>query len=170
MRNFDPTERSSGLQFRTILVPHDFTPESDEALERAADLALASAGAVHLLHVLPYPTDTLLAHRTPFIWADAALLDTRAAVTARLLALGARSRVPVEAHVTIGTPAAQICETAEHIGADLIVMGTHVRRGLGGRFQGSIAARTVRRARCPVLALQGPSRDARGVPPERTLN
>jgi nucleotide-binding universal stress UspA family protein len=146
-------ELPKGFQFQTILVPHDFTSESDLALERAAELAAASSGVVHLLHVLPYPAGTAFVDPTPTVWADRSLLDAKRAVSARLLALGERVAAPVEAHVAIGTPAAQICETAEHIGADLIVMGTHPRRGVS-LFQGSIAARTVRRATCPVFTLR----------------
>jgi nucleotide-binding universal stress UspA family protein len=148
------TELPEGLRFHTILDPHDFTPESDVALERAGELASRSAGVVHLLHVLPYPAGTSFVDPTPAVWADRSLLDAKRSVGARLLALGDRVDAPVEAHVTIGTPAAQICETAEHIGADLIVMSTHARRGVASLFQGSIAARTVRRASCPVFTLR----------------
>jgi nucleotide-binding universal stress UspA family protein len=149
-----------GLRFQTILVPHDFTPESDLALERAGELAAATHGVVHLLHVLPYPAGTSFADPTPLVWADRALLDEKRAVSARLIALGDRVEAPVEPHVAVGTPAAQICETAEHIGADLIVMGTRARRGVVSLFQGSIAARTVRRATCPVLTVRCCGEDA----------
>jgi nucleotide-binding universal stress UspA family protein len=148
-----------GLRFHTILVPHDFTPESDLALARAGELAAATQGVVHLLHVLPYPAGTSFVDPTPLVWADRALLDERRAVSARLIALGDRLEAPVEPHVAIGTPAAQICETAEHVGADLIVMGTRTRRGAAALFHGSIAARTVRRATCPVLTVRASGGD-----------
>jgi nucleotide-binding universal stress UspA family protein len=166
MRTTTQSSVPKGLQFRTILVPHDFTVESDVALRRAAELAGMSDGVVHLLHVLPYPAGTALVDSTPIVWADRSLLDARRSAGARLLALGDGVEAPVEAHVAIGTPAAQICETAEHIGADLIVMGTHARRGAAALFQGSVAARTVRRAVCPVLAL----RPEPAAPPGRKLN
>jgi nucleotide-binding universal stress UspA family protein len=161
MSGLSTTKLPKGLQFRTVLVPHDFTHESDLALERAGELAALSAGVVHLLHVLPYPPGTAIADATPLVWADRSLLDARQAAAARLLALGDRlPEVPVEAHVTIGTPAAQICETALLIGADLIVMGSHSRRGMASLLQGSIAARTVRRASCPVFTVRSDERAA----------
>ena len=145
----------ASLLFRTILVPHDLTPESDLALARAGELASLSNGVVHLLHVLPYPPGSAIADSTPFVWAERTLLDEKEAVVAKLLAVGDRVVAsPVEVHVTLGTPAAQICETAEHIRADLIVMWSEARRGLGSLLQGSIAARTVRRALCPVFTVR----------------
>lgn len=148
------SELPTAFRFNAILVPHDFTPESDVALERAAELAAAGNGVVHLLHVLAYPVGTSFVDPTPLVWADRALLDAKESANAKLLTLGNHVDAPVETHVAIGTPAAQICETAEHLGADLIVMSTHGRRGVAALFQGSVAARTVRRACCLVFTLR----------------
>jgi universal stress protein A len=57
--------------------------------------------------------------------------------------------------VVSGAPATAICETAEKIGADLIVMGTHGRTGIAHVFLGSVAERTIRHAPCPVLTVRG---------------
>lgn len=145
----------TNLLFRTILVPHDLTAESDLALERAGELASLSSGVVHLLHVLPVPPGSAIAVATPLFWADRKLLEEKEAVAARLLALGDRLvDTPVEVHVTIGAPAAQICETADFVHADLIVMWSDAHRGLASLLKGSIAARIVRRARCPVFTVR----------------
>jgi len=47
-----------------------------------------------------------------------------------------------------------VSDTAEELGADLIVMGTHGRSGLAHAFLGSVAERTLRRAPCPVLTVR----------------
>lgn len=49
-----------------------------------------------------------------------------------------------------------IGDSAEDLGADLIVMGTHGRTGLTHVFLGSVAERTLRSAPCPVLTVQSP--------------
>jgi nucleotide-binding universal stress UspA family protein len=61
----------------------------------------------------------------------------------------------IEPHVVEGIGVADsLRESADELGADLIVMGTHGRTGLAHVFLGSVAERTLRRARCPVLTVQ----------------
>jgi nucleotide-binding universal stress UspA family protein len=48
-----------------------------------------------------------------------------------------------------------IAETAEELGAGLVVMGTHGRRGLPRAILGSVAEKVVRTAPCPVLTVHG---------------
>jgi nucleotide-binding universal stress UspA family protein len=57
----------------------------------------------------------------------------------------------VEAKMVTGEPWEKIIETAREIGADLIVMGTHGRRGVSRALIGSVAEKVVRLATIPVL-------------------
>jgi nucleotide-binding universal stress UspA family protein len=145
---------SSGLRFRTVLVPHDFTPESDAALRYAAELADAEEGVIHLLHVVPVsattgPLESALPHQT-----FRRVRGEQRAVEARLAEASARLRVPVENHVAVGAPAPVICHFAEKLQADLIVMAARSHRGVASLMHGSITARTVRRAPCPVFTVR----------------
>jgi nucleotide-binding universal stress UspA family protein len=56
-----------------------------------------------------------------------------------------------------GAPAKRIVEHAGETHADLIVMGTHGRTGLGHLLLGSVAERVARTATCPVLTWRGPA-------------
>jgi hypothetical protein len=56
--------------------------------------------------------------------------------------------------VVCGAPVPSIVKAAESAGADLIVMGTHGRRGMGHLLLGSVAERVVRLAPCPVLTVR----------------
>jgi nucleotide-binding universal stress UspA family protein len=70
----------------------------------------------------------------------------------------AADRIPVERTITPLFPSEAIAQTAEEIGANLIVMGT---RGLGGIkhvMLGSVAERTLRSAPCPVLTVKASDR------------
>lgn len=55
----------------------------------------------------------------------------------------------------VGRPAAALLAEAQRWGADLIVVGTHGRRGLGHLFFGSVAQQVVRGALVPVLTVRG---------------
>ena len=59
----------------------------------------------------------------------------------------------VEARVAQGAPAEKIVETAQKEGIDLIIMGTHGRKGLERAIFGSVCDKVVRTAPCPVLTI-----------------
>jgi nucleotide-binding universal stress UspA family protein len=74
----------------------------------------------------------------------------------------ARERIPAavrcETLVISGDPAERVLETARGLNADLIVMGTHGRKGLGHLVLGSVAERVVRESPIPVLTTHSPAR------------
>lgn len=55
-----------------------------------------------------------------------------------------------------GAPADFVLEGAGKLGADLIIMGTHGRRGLSRMFIGSEAEGVLREATCPVITVKSP--------------
>jgi nucleotide-binding universal stress UspA family protein len=66
-----------------------------------------------------------------------------------------RDRVTLApALLEVGDARDVIDRVAEHVGADLVVMGTHGRRGLRRVLLGSIAESVVRSAPCPVLTIR----------------
>jgi len=56
--------------------------------------------------------------------------------------------------VVFGDPRDMILRTATELGADMIVMGTHGRRGIPRLVLGSVAEEVVRRATCPVVTVR----------------
>jgi nucleotide-binding universal stress UspA family protein len=137
---------------RKILVATDFSAGSDEALDRAIEVARPGGAAIELLHVLE------LAEEFPFgatpVDADYgavyARIDRQLAERAdRVRAAG----VACEAKIVEGTAVGEITQRGRGIGADLIVVGTHGRTGLAHIVLGSVAERVVRRASCPVLTV-----------------
>ena len=98
-------------------------------------------------------------------FADRAGEKIRLEAMARLKPFVDRARtngVEVSILIALGTPSQMIIERATETEADLIVMGT---RGLGSLQQlilGSVAARTIRMAPCPVLTIAADSEIDRG--------
>jgi len=144
--------------FRTILVPHDFSPYSDAAVALARQLVELSEARLHLIHAVDVPRlhavtpAGVIALSLPSVLAEGALLEAEDAL--RRVADAAR-RGAVAVHVLEGTPTDVICAVAAQLPADLIVMGTHGRTGLAHVLLGSVAERTLRRAPCPVLTVRG---------------
>jgi nucleotide-binding universal stress UspA family protein len=65
-----------------------------------------------------------------------------------------KSGIRVAATMVTGDPSAQIVRTARSTRADLIVIGTHGRRGVSKFLLGSVAERVIATAPCPVLTVR----------------
>jgi nucleotide-binding universal stress UspA family protein len=142
--------------FKSILVPVDFSPHSERAVEVAMEMAAAMGAEVHLLHVYGIPVGVA----GPGIYDTALpvgvltdLRDSAAKALEELVARFGERGVKVSGLVREGVPAGTIVDTAEEVGSDLIVMGTRGLSGLKHVLLGSVAERTLRSASCPVLAV-----------------
>ncbi len=65
-----------------------------------------------------------------------------------------RPNMAVEFRLRGGAPADSILDAAQTLPCDLIVMGTHGRRGISHTISGSVAEAVLRKARCPVVAVR----------------
>ncbi len=143
-------------EFRTLVVPHDFSAHAEAALAAALDLAQHFDSDIHLLHVVQPPS---YGYSADGFGSVPALFEVKDGSMKALTAIADQIEDPpgrVEAHVVDGVNiAASIDRVAADLGADLIVMGTHGRTGLAHVFLGSVAERTLRRAPCPVLTVRG---------------
>jgi nucleotide-binding universal stress UspA family protein len=143
-----------------ILVPVDFSPQSDAALEYAIDLARRLDGRIVLAHVFSVPA---------FAFPDASIpmpaqtvVEVQNASRTQLAKLEERVRqagVGVSSCLLEGAPFVEIVRAARGEQADLIVMGTHGRSGLRHALLGSVAEKVVRKAPCPVLVVRPPGHE-----------
>ncbi len=144
---------SMPVTLERILVPVDFSDCSLDALEYAAVMAQQAKASVMLLHVLEpvsYGLDFDLGH---FRSRE----DVRESWTKRLEELAATHQhpnMPIEYRLRGGFPADSILDAAQTLPCDLIVMGTHGRRGISHTISGSVAEAILRKARCPVVTVR----------------
>ncbi len=139
---------------RTILVATDFSEYADHALEYAVNFAAELGATIHLVHAI-----TISVGLFPEIGVayDSLIIETSTrkaqdAVDARAEQYRARASFAPTV-VEVGDAREVIDRIAATIGADLIVMGTHGRRGLRRMLLGSVAESVVRSAPCPVLTV-----------------
>jgi nucleotide-binding universal stress UspA family protein len=143
---------------RNILVASDFSPASRPAFRRAVDLAQANGAALWIAHVaaLPIPMSPD-GYVLPRMYDDMAQA-IRADAQKRLRVLLERARkagVRGRALLLKGVAHEAIVRAARAHRADMIVLGTHGRAGVARFFVGSVAARVVAVAGCPVLTVRG---------------
>ena len=141
---------------RRILVPHDFSDTADRALAFALDLAVPLGSRVTVMHAyefIPYSFP-----ETPAVTVDLSGEIERAARGAleRIVAQARRPGVEIDSVLRRGAAWSEIDEAAKETHADLIVIGTHGRRGLSRALLGSVAEKVVRTAPCPVLTVHVP--------------
>jgi universal stress protein A len=141
------------LSIRTILHPTDLSERSEHAFRAACSLARDHGARLVVLYV-QHPDVVGFAEYTAYvpdpIRTPADLKETLSARHATDPGLG------IEYRVAEGDPAAQIVHAAKELHANLIVMGTHGRTGLGRILMGSVAEAVSRSAPCPVLTLKAP--------------
>ncbi len=136
-----------------ILVPIDGSPAATRGLSEAIKLANRRGGRLRLLHVV----DELPAMLPPAGATDIVIAQLRSAGDEILKAGAAQARdAGVQAECKLieemgGEAGVRILEEAQSWDADLIVCGTHGRRGVRRLLMGSDAEYVVRRSPVPVL-------------------
>ncbi len=143
------------MEISHILVPTDFSPFSDLALENAASLAEKFGAKITILHVLTLAEVNALTSQPGNPWENVMLNiqnDTREEFQKNA---GNYSLVeePV-LEVAVGEPAEEIAKFAEENGVNLIVMGTHGRTGLASIFLGSVTIGVIKKTCLPVMVVK----------------
>ena len=144
---------SGPIVLERILVPVDFSDCSLQAVEYAAVVAQQAKASLMLLHVLEpvsYGLDFTLGH-------SRTREQVRETWTKRLEELASSLKMtglPVTFQLRGGVPADSILDSAQTLPCDLIVMGTHGRRGISHAYSGSVAEAVLRKAPCPVLTVR----------------
>lgn len=138
--------------FKHVLVATDFSEASSFALELATSMARQSGAALTVVHACEVPI-------YPEAIPPADLLTPITAAAGRRLdgvVDGLRDRVPGAVPLLrVGAPWEEILAAAAEVGADLVVVGTHGRRGIAHAVLGSVAERVVRLSPVPVLTVRG---------------
>ncbi len=146
------------LDIRTILFPTDFSPCSRQALGHALLLAEQHQATLHLFHAVVLHEDDPGNPDHSFPGAPdllASMFEVADSGLAAMTELHKDHPVEIREFRERGVSAADLInEHAQEHDVDLIVMGTHGRRGPARLFLGSVAAEVVRSARAPVLSLR----------------
>lgn len=138
------------IAMKHILVPTDFSEPSDRALAAALELARAFKSKLTLLHIWSIPNT---AYAEALTWP---IDEMERAARASLDAAVERTRKlyePTDGLLREGSEWKQILSVAEELGCDLVIMGTHGRRGLPRLVLGSVAEKVVRMSPVPVLTV-----------------
>jgi len=153
------------MAYKRILVPVDGSATSNTGLDEALKLARDGGSRIRLVHII----DDTLAFSSPDGAGVNYVLDAlrKAGRDALEIAANRVRRAKLEAETDLvenltGRVADAIVEQAKRWRADLIVMGTHGRRGFDRLLIGSNAELVVRHSPVPVLLIPGTARRGAG--------
>ena len=145
------------MKFVRILVATDFSPASRPAFRTAVDLARAQRGRLTIVHVLPSVAPMGVEGYVSARMYEEMEASARRWAQKRLdrLVAEARSvRVAARPLLLEGAAHEAIARAVRSERADVVVIGTHGRTGLERVFVGSVAARVIGTAPCPVLTVR----------------
>jgi nucleotide-binding universal stress UspA family protein len=146
------------MEIKKILFATDFSEGSSHALPYAVDMAKHYGAKLYFVHVI-YDVAKTAGWYVPHISIDEMYSDMVKSAKAELEKLfidDLRGFKDLEHVVLKGIPYEEITRFATDSKIDLIVLGTHGRRGIDRMLFGSTAEQIVRNAPCPVLSVRLP--------------
>jgi nucleotide-binding universal stress UspA family protein len=150
------------MSWKSILVPHDFSPSANHAAALARDVAKVHGATIALVHVIDLPHqlaggEVIVPPETgaPIAIKDYAISSAETHLKDLIQRL-AKDGITPTSFVRVGNPVDEILRLAKEGGFELIVMGTHGRTGIRHLIAGSVAERVVRGASVPVLTVRHP--------------
>ncbi|WP_058366701.1 universal stress protein [Haloparvum sedimenti] len=143
--------------YDNILVPTDGSPASDAAIDHAIDLAKRYDARVHALYVVDGAAYSTLEAGAQVVVE--ALEKEGEEATERVAEAATDAGVETVTTVTTGTAYRSISDYVAENDIDLIVMGTHGRRGLDRYLLGSVTERVVRTSDVPVMTVRQSDED-----------
>jgi nucleotide-binding universal stress UspA family protein len=146
------------VNIKKILVPVDFSVQSERAIVYAGSLARMVNAKVLVLHVVEWPAYWVetsffppgFRSKDPFMDWNQTL---RERVETEVQGLN-NNGINAEGHVLTGEPFKEIVKFVQENKVDMVVMGTHGRKGFAHAFMGSTAERVIERVSCPVITVK----------------
>lgn len=150
----------SKVDFKKILFPTDFSKIAEYTLDYAISMAEKYNAQLHLLHVVDesvdmtgfyLPHSSIETDETNMVKAAEKTLD-------RLCHLKLKNIKGYESQVMEGTPSKEIVKYVNENGIDLLIMGTHSKKGIEQLIFGSTTKKVCKMVSCPVLTILPPNK------------
>ena len=152
------------IRFKKILCPVDFFETSSRSVKYAKALAANYQAGVHVLHVVAPVMPA--AYGAPFSVTDMTEdLEKEARRLLEKFKKGSPAGAPVTTEVALGDIDTEILRSVQKQKADLVVMGTHGRRGFERFVMGSTTERLIRRCPVPLITI-GSGKKGAATPPD----
>ncbi len=146
------------FKIHTILCPVDFSDASRKAVQYAREFAAGMGASIHLMNVVeprPMAVDITLNYVPLEEDLEKAASEDLKVILDELLQAGLKAECSIE----FGNPSDGILDKAEALDVNLVIMGSHGKKGLSRFIMGSVAETVVRKANCPVLIVKSEEKE-----------
>jgi len=146
------------MEIKKILFTTDFSEGTSHALSYALDIANKYGAKLHIFHVV-YNSFIYPGLHIPHGSFDIVKKEMEEAANKalrKICASAGESCKDIESSVAHGVPYEEILKYAKEHNFDMIIIGTHGRKGLDRALLGSTAERVVRNSHCPVFVVRMP--------------
>ncbi len=138
-------------EIHSIIVPIDFLEHTDQIVEYAGYIAKKFNAKLHVIHAVE-PPPSYAGYEYPSIGSfDKEMLELAEKMMQELIEKNQKFLAGCERKIMRGDIVDSIIDYAEDQKADLIIIGTHGRKGLSKMWLGSVAEQVIKRAPCPTL-------------------
>lgn len=146
------------MKINHLLVPTDFSPFSDLAIQQGSIFARTYHSKMTILHVLTMSEVNALTSQPGNPWEDVVsqIRNTMREEYYDSLDDNQQELEIPALEVAVGEPAEEIIRFAEENGVDHLVMGTHGRTGLASMFLGSVAIDVIKNTCIPITVVKCP--------------
>ena len=146
------------FKIHVILCPVDFSDASRKAVQYAKEFAAGMGASIHILNVVeprPMAVDITLNYVPLEEDLEKAAAEDLQVILQELIQAGLKAECSVE----FGNPSDVILEKAADLDVNLVIMGSHGKKGLSRLIMGSVAETVVRKANCPVLIVKSEEKE-----------
>lgn len=146
------------FKIHVILCPVDFSDASRKAVQYAREFAAGMGASIHILNVVeprPMAVDITLNYVPLEEDLEKAADEDLQVILEDLHKAGFKA----ECSVAFGNPSDVILEKAAELDVNLLIMGSHGKKGLSRLIMGSVAETVVRKANCPVLIVKAEEKE-----------
>jgi nucleotide-binding universal stress UspA family protein len=150
------------IRLAKLLVPTDFSEDSEQAARYAVELAKRFQAEIHCIHVVDIPADLMSTSDYYMTGPSEQFVDQLREESKKNLEAFTEKNLEgaqVQTAFLEGSPFVEIIRYARDQQIDLVVIATHGRTGLKHVLFGSVAEKVVRKAPCPVLVVKREERD-----------
>jgi len=146
------------FKIHAILCPVDFSDASRKAVQYAKEFAWSMGSRVHLLNVVE-PRPMAVDITMNYIPLEEDLQHAAKEDLQLVLQEFQQAGLKVDSSIEIGNPADVILDKSRELDVNLVIMGSHGKKGLSRLIMGSVAETVVRKANCPVLIVKAEEKE-----------
>lgn len=138
-------------EIQKIIVPIDFHKHTDQIIDYAGYIAKKFDAKLHVIHVVESPPTYVGYDYATLGSFEEEVMEHSKKMMQKIIEKNQNTLAGCEEKIIKGDIVNSIIQYTKDVNGDLIIIGTHGRKGLSKMWLGSVAERVIKRAPCPAI-------------------